>query len=921
MKERIDEKENIIDDDNITNIFLNNIKKKRNIHDNQGINEQVQTNNKSKMNESKGNFQSRNNNMNNYMSYNMNNINNNFNNNMNNYMNNNINNNINNNMNNNYNNNINNNMNNNNQMINMNNYNSQNNNNMNVNMGISKNILSQRNFKINNQMNICMDFNNSMNNINISNNNMNLNSNENINNCFNNMNNNPMNISANQNQMNNSMNKIQMNNHINLSINNINMNNNMGNPNSARINYNNNFNNINNKIYQLNLNNKMQINPKFNNMMNNFNLSINQNNFNNRNNSFNSIKIIISNKLNEVFSQDNLTNLMNEIDILKFFSQKERECIDFINKNFEGDDYLLNYMINQIENIFTKNPIINHITLLINSAIQSIPLASLKSEKEYYQQLRIIYGDTPIPNFLTKKDLKNLRCILFEENKNPTNSIIERIQNRNYSQESKKLFEFLDGFRNRKYNALEGINKKSDLFMLFVAINFKVFKKNYNGELFFTFLKENEILIKQNFCLNMSYNDLITHFNEIKNENQQNIQKDYFFQLIYNDINGNLYKIFNIIASFYYLLLYEFKDSRQFKYVSNIGNVYINLILKNLVIFLDEKYKPENLNINFFYLLNDLYSFDIKYLISQKFLKFENKAYYFEDIDSILTNDENLSEGYENLKRSFSYTKNQNVGVMTLLKEKIYKFDPSIEYEKSIELIPLDANIFSNTITIIIDGFTTQTQNQIKEWKDLVNSFQNETMFYFYKWPTDSFKNIFDKGILNGLMNISKNFYSATARAKICGKLLALILLSSKFFKNFQINLIGFSLGNHVIKHCLKELYKYNNINKKNFIKLKNVILIAGATHISGNKLWKQYIENYIIDRFINCYSRVDEVLSLAYAKCMSKKAVGSEELIIKDDNGNNMVKNYDFTLDNFGHTSYKYEILIKRLFPNYKDI
>ena len=38
MKERIDEKENIIDDDNITNIFLNNIKKKRNIHDNQGIN-------------------------------------------------------------------------------------------------------------------------------------------------------------------------------------------------------------------------------------------------------------------------------------------------------------------------------------------------------------------------------------------------------------------------------------------------------------------------------------------------------------------------------------------------------------------------------------------------------------------------------------------------------------------------------------------------------------------------------------------------------------------------------------------------------------------------------------------------------------------------------------------------------------------
>ena len=612
---------------------------------------------------------------------------------------------------------------------------------------------------------------------------------------------------------------------------------------------------------------------------------------------------------------------MNETDILKFFSQKERECTDFINKIFEGDDYLLNYMLDQIENIFTNNPIINHITSLITSAMQSIPLESLKSEEEYYQQLRNIYGDTPIPNFLTEKDLKNLRCILFEKNKNPTNTIIERMQNKNYNQESKKLFEFLEGFRDRRYNVLEGINKKNELFMLFVAINFKVFKKNYNGQLFFTFLKENEQLIKQIFCLNFSYNELIAHFTEIKNENQQNIQKDYFFQPVYNDINGNLYKIFNIIASFYYLLLYIFKDSRQFKYVSNIGNVYINLILKNLVTFLDEKYKQENLNINLFYLLNDLYTFDIKYLISQKFLKFENKAYYFEDIDSILTNDEKVSEFYENLKKTFSYRQNQNVGVLTLIGEKLHKSHPSIEYEKSIELIPLDVNIFSNTITIIVDGFKTQTQNQINEWKDLVNSFQNETMFYFYKWPTDSFQNIFEKGFLAGLKNISKNFYSATARAKICEKLLAYILLSSKFFKNFQINLIGFSLGNHVIKHCLKELYKYNNINNKNFIKLKNVILIAGATHISGNKLWKQYIENYIIDRFINCYSEVDEVLSLAYYNCMSKKAVGSGELIIKDDNVNNMVKNYDFTQNNFGHTSYKYEFLINRLFPNYKDI
>ena len=52
----------------------------------------------------------------------------------------------------------------------------------------------------------------------------------------------------------------------------------------------------------------------------------------------------------------------------------------------------------------------------------------------------------------------------------------------------------------------------------------------------------------------------------------------------------------------------------------------------------------------------------------------------------------------------------------------------------------------------------------------------------------------------------------------------------------------------------------------------------------------------------------------------MFKEAVGSSELIIND-NGNNMVNNYDFTKDNFGHTTYNYKTLIKILFPYYKDI
>ena len=53
-------------------------------------------------------------------------------------------------------------------------------------------------------------------------------------------------------------------------------------------------------------------------------------------------------------------------------------------------------------------------------------------------------------------------------------------------------------------------------------------------------------------------------------------------------------------------------------------------------------------------------------------------------------------------------------------------------------------------------------------------------------------------------------------------KILADILISNKLFNNFQINLVGFSLGANVVKYCIKELNDFNG--KKNNIKFKNVI-------------------------------------------------------------------------------------------------
>ena len=367
------------------------------------------------------------------------------------------------------------------------------------------------------------------------------------------------------------------------------------------------------------------------------------------------------------------------------------------------------------------------------------------------------------------------------------------------------------------------------------------------------------------------------------------------------------------------------KDLKQYNEVSNIGNVYINLLIKNVVIYLDQKYKNQlNLKINLFEILQGLYMGDIANLNNIGFYPQMNRTYFFKDIDSLLLSDNIMSGYYKNLKESFLRSQNEMDGVITLIKKNLGNMlggeGEITVYEKNIHLLPVDDyNIYSNTITILIDGFTTEDKNHIDQWRGLIEYFDKETLFYCFKWPSDSQNNIFKEGIFNGIKKVSKCFVSAKNRAKICGKMLAYILLSNNFFNNFQINLIGFSLGNHVIKHCIKELYKLNNFN--HFVKLKNVILIAAATHIKNKNLWEKYIEEMIIDRFINCYSKVDKVLSLAYSTCMLKEAQGNYPLEIKNEKGQNLVLNYDFTPDNFGHLTYDYTTVAKKVFQNYKDI
>ena len=888
-----------------------------------------------------------NNKMNNNVNYNMNN---NQNNNMNNIFlnkNMNMNNKLNNNMNYNMSNNMNYNMSNNMNLYNM--------NNQNYNMNINKN------YNINNNMNYSM---NNMNNKMIINNNMNNNINYNMHYNMNNMNNkmimsNNMNNGIQNNYMNNSMNnmnnKMKMSNNMNNDIQNNYMNNSMNNMNNKMIISANN-NNMNN-LMNINMNNKNNININNNNIAYNV-INQNKNNYNmnniNNNNMVNQFKInyaflknkntnqldknnlnldnnykdfsneikLILEKTNKIFSQEKLSSLTTESDILSFFYEKEKECIDYIENSFGGYEQLKDYMKKQIEKIFKKNPIINHhITNNIYLKLKEIPIEKLESEKEYYEKLELLFGGEKIPEFLIEKDLKNLRCILFYMNrKNETTIIINKTRNREFNQENQRLFEFYERIRDNQIDALDGINKKYELLYLFITINNQVFHKNYCGEVFFSFLQANEQLIKDNFGHNIEYEQIIDDFRAM-NKDQENNKKENLFNLLDNDINGNIDKIYNIIASFYCLLLYEFKDVKLYNNISNIGNALINLLLKNFVIFLDKKYRYRlNLSKNLFEYLNDLYIFDVNFLVNKKFYPSMNKTYSFVDIDSILMNNNIIGDNYKNLKIKFSRNQNNIDGVFTLIGKNIENFldigGELNKYENNIKLLPVDWNVYSNTITILVDALSIGDQNELVHWNNFINSFKKETMFYLFKWPGCS-KNI----LLFGPRNEKENniFISAKKRAKICGKMLAYILLSSEFFNNYQINLVGFSLGNHLIKHCLKELNKINNYN--NFVKIKNVIFIGAATHIKNENIWKQFIEDIIVDRFINCYSKQDIALYMLYSFGLINYPEGNKPLVINNDNGENLVINYDFTQNNYNYHSYKFEEVANRIFEYYKDI
>ena len=247
---------------------------------------------------------------------------------------------------------------------------------------------------------------------------------------------------------------------------------------------------------------------------------------------------------------------------------------------------------------------------------------------------------------------------------------------------------------------------------------------------------------------------------------------------------------------------------------------------------------------------------------------------------------------------------------------------PIIDVLSSITLSPSNKKVKSSSVVILISGFLSEEENHDNEWENLTFSLDNAHSLYFYNWPGESIKKALGTSLikvahaipnlesgLSALNSLVSNpveiFRNASRKAGLSGKLLGTLLASKQFFPFQSVTLVGFSLGVHVIKNCIKQMYKinkYTEIDCRDVI--ENVILIAGATSMYKKEGKYKDIFNTIVSRnIIQCYSKADDVLNVLYRTAMNKEPVGISELKL---NGLEKIKNCDFSSMEIGHLDYR---------------
>ena len=548
----------------------------------------------------------------------------------------------------------------------------------------------------------------------------------------------------------------------------------------------------------------------------------------------------------KVLYEDIVTKCQNESDN-KIQKEKQRFLIRLI-------DYCFREYFDNI-NSKMKNTIMEKLNEINNSYndIENLNEEDL-SDEEYMKKIEKVFETRSVPYFLLRRGFKlrkNLKDKLLEIKK-----LIKDSENEFKTTKSNSIIENLTFFKEKNNEAF-----------FFLFINFLKQKKETK------MIRDNIKLLCECFYINNSY--YIKNIDELLNENED-------YEIIFvsiEDIIKSKEKINEMLNSYYDLII-------NIELFQNPNEVYLDFLLfikeitsKNydiLIKLLSEKinnYFDDNDIDN-----NDNYNktdFD-----DNDDVKFKIKSYDFESIKNKFDNlnDDNLKKDFKeivNEEIAFEKGCNNELYEIILKINKFFNFKDNSKYktiEDRLKLIVNKKKKIKNysIVTISISGLYSSFSDNEEDWKYLINGIEKiykNNITYYYNWPS-SYINLLDL-----IINIS-DFNQTKKKAKYCGQILGLIIASNIFFPNCKINLIAFSLGNHVLKYCLKQLEKYDKLHLIN-----DIIFIAGATTLS--KKWENRF-NKVNGKIFNCYSSHDLALLYSYT-ITGKNPIGINELKFKN--------------------------------------
>ena len=660
---------------------------------------------------------------------------------------------------------------------------------------------------------------------------------------------------------------------------------------------------------------------------------------------------ILENTTQKYFSSIDYSFLTTSKSLLSHYYYNEKECISKIKSfSYYKRKFYKSIIYDSIMEIFNQGPekLIKEIYEGLEKVKEAIEKKVKNNEQlkieDFYKLLEKELGTSDVPKFLIRNDLKFIK---FRENFNKVDKKRPEVE---------ELVKYYKKIKNGNMKPFEHIYNKGVLFDIFILCNGKDIVDNEAINNIFT---DNYKEILSWFDLNLekkNYNYIYDNLINISSLEQKSLLESFFIP-INNEFNNPENKedlCLILISSFFYCVLHKMIDYKENNIIKGL-NIDINItdskitkflsnLSDNLILYL------KNCQYNIRSLFSELFTYALSHInkdqkdktngnndsstindtntekdiLRATFYKEENIDYDFKMIEEKIMgcDDNDLKEKFKRLKTKFKIEPIDLPSTIfgTLMKKLVNVFTSNIYYYSNfIRLSPFQKYITSNVVTVFVSGFGSENDIHCIEWKKYIENDPRNSTYYFYHWPGDSFTKIILKSLPIGLKGIKldsdlpKVFIDSKDKAKTSGKLLSIILKSRLFFGYRQINLVAFSLGNHVVKNCLKELSN-DDIGK---MIINDVTFMAGATTFKNISKYYKIFKKVIGGRIVNCYSKADNILKYLYSNCIGVQPIGINYIDINDGKGGkNIVENYNFTDLGMGHLDYRerFKDILKRI-------